>query len=64
MADQDGRHSDMITKLLRHVTSQPHDTDAKGDISRRTIYPPSLFVIALIFSGLRWGGGQNPRPRS
>ena len=27
MADQDGRRSEMITQLLRHVTSQPHDAD-------------------------------------
>ena len=35
MADQDGRHSDMITQLLRHVTSSPLDVDTKGDILRR-----------------------------
>ena len=57
MADQDGRHSEMITQLLRHVTSQPHDVDVKGDIFRHTIYPPSLVVIAFIFSELRRVGG-------
>ena len=31
MADQDGRHSEMITQLLRHVMSSPHGTDVKGD---------------------------------
>ena len=41
MADQDGRHSELITQLLRHVTS----------------HPPSLVVIAFIFSELRRGGG-------
>ena len=60
MADQDGRHSEMITQLLRHVESSPHDTDVKGDSFRRTIYPPSLFVIALILSELRRGGGIRP----
>ena len=53
MADQDGRHSEMITQLLRHVTSSRHDADVKGDIFRRTIYPSSLVVLALIFSKLR-----------
>ena len=62
MADQDGRHSEMITQLLRHVTSQPHDADVKGDIFRHTIYPPSLVVIAFIFSELRKGGGGGIRP--
>ena len=49
MADQDGQHSEMITQLLRHVTSQPHDADVEGDIFRHTIYPPSLVVIGFIF---------------
>ena len=57
MADQDGRHSEIITQLLRHVTSSPHDVEVKGDIFRRTIYPPSVVVIAFIFSELRRGGG-------
>ena len=43
----------MITQLLRHVTPSRRDADIKGDIFRRTIYPPSLVVIALIFSELR-----------
>ena len=55
MADQDRRHSEMITQLLRHVTSHRHDADVKGDIFRHTIYPPSLVVIAFIFSELRRG---------
>ena len=42
-------HSEMTTQLLCHVTSRPHDADAKGDIFRRTIYPPSLVIIAFIF---------------
>ena len=58
---QDGgltwRHSDMITQLLRHATSSPHDADAKGDILIHTIYPSSFAVIAVIFSELRLGGG-------
>ena len=53
MADQDGRHSEMITELLRHVTSSHHDADV-----RYTIYPPSVVVIAFIFSELRKGGGR------
>ena len=57
MADQDGRHSEMITQLLRHVTSSPYDADVRRDIFRRTIYPPSLVVIVFIFSELRSGGG-------
>ena len=31
---QDGRHSDVLTQLFRHVTSSLHDADAKGDIFR------------------------------
>ena len=62
MADQDGRHSEMITQLLRHVTSQPQDADVKGDIFRHTICPPSFIVIAFIFSELRRGGGICPPP--
>ena len=50
MADQDGRHSEVITHLLRYVTSSSHDALPKGDIFRHTIYPPSLVVIALIFA--------------
>ena len=53
----DRRRSEMIAQLLRHVTSSPHDADVKGDILRRTIYLPSLVVIAFIFSELRRGGG-------
>ena len=63
MADQDGRHSEITTQLLRHVTSSNHDVDFKGDIFRRTIYP--LVVIAFIFSELReegGGGGRNQFP--
>ena len=57
---QDGRHSKMITQLLRHVTLQPHDADVKGDIFRHTTYLPSLVVITFISSKLRGGGGGNP----
>ena len=39
----------MITQLLRHVTSHPYDADAKREIFQRAIYPPSLVVIAFIF---------------
>ena len=40
MADQDGRHSEMITQLLRHLTSSPHDAEAKG-AHFQTYYLPS-----------------------
>ena len=53
MANQDGRHSEMITQLLRHVASQTHDADVKGDIFRHTIYPASLVVIAFTLGNLR-----------
>ena len=62
MAVQDGGHSEMITQLLRHVTSYTHGADVKGDTFRHTIYPPSLVVIAFIFSELRRGGGILPPP--
>ena len=64
MADQDGRHSELITQLLRHVTSSPHDV--KGDIFRRPIYIPGLVVIDFISrsygerGGGEGGGGRNP----
>ena len=67
MAAKDGRHSKMITQLLRLVTSSPHDAEVKGDIFRHTIYPASLVVIAFIFSELRrggWGGGGGIPPPS
>ena len=57
-----GPHSEMITQLLRHVTSPPLDADVKGDIFRRTIYPPTLVVIAFILSELRRGGGLGESP--
>ena len=64
MADQDGRHSEMITQFLRHLTSSPHDGDCKGDIFRLSIYPPSLVVIAFnIFSELRRGADSAPGRR-
>ena len=61
MTDQDGRHSGMITQSLRHVTSRNHDAGVKGDIFRRTIYPPSLDVMAFIFSELQRGRGDPSR---
>ena len=67
MADQVGHHSEMITQLLRHMTSSPHDVDVIGEIFRRTIYPPSLVAIAFIYSqsygvtevGTGGGGGES-----
>ena len=55
---QDGRHSEMITQLLRHVTSSPHNADVKGDIFRHTIYPASLVVIVVGVTE----GERNPPP--
>ena len=54
---QDGRHSEMSTQLLRHLTSSYHD----ADIFRRTIHP-SLVVIVFIFSELRRGEPPPPTP--
>ena len=62
MADEDGRYSEMITQVLRHVTSKPRDADVKGDIFGHTICPPSLVAVAFIFSELRGGGGGIPPP--
>ena len=61
---QDGHRSEMITQLLSHMSSSDHDADVIGDIFRRTVYPPSLIVIAFIFKDL-WDGGNrslNPSP--
>ena len=55
MAARDGRHSEMITQLLRHVTSSPHDADVKGDILRRNTHPPSFVAMAFIFFEIRRG---------
>ena len=60
MTTQDGRHSEMVMQL--HVTSQRHNADVKGDTFRHTIYPPSVVVIAFIFSELRRGGRDSPHP--
>ena len=62
MADQDGGHSKMITQLLRHVTSYPHDADVKGDTFRHTIYPPNLVAIVLYSRIYGGGGGGGIRP--
>ena len=48
MADQDGRRSKMMTQFLRHVTSSAHYAGVKRNSFRRTIYPLSLVVIALM----------------
>ena len=67
MADQGGHHSLIMTQLLRHVMSLPHNGDLKGETFRRTICPPSLVVIAFLFLELqgveggvggRGGGGR------
>ena len=55
--DQDDHHLEMITQLIRHVTSSRHDADYKGYIFSHTIYPPSLVVLAFIFSELQRGRG-------
>ena len=61
IADQDGCHSEMITKLLRHVTSSAHGPDFKEDISR-PIYSLRHAVIAFIFSELRRVRGKSFPP--
>ena len=48
LADQDGRRSKMMTQFLRHVTSSAHYAGVKRNSFRRTIYPLSLMVIALM----------------
>ena len=48
MADQDGHHSEMITQMLRHATSSAHHHQRKGDITRRTMYPPSLASFHIL----------------
>ena len=62
MADQDDRHSEKITQLLRHVTSSLHGADVEGGNFTFTISPPSLVVIAFIFSELRREVGIPPPP--
>ena len=64
MADQDGRHSEMVTQLLCHLTSSTHDADIKKDSFRHTIYPPSLVVIAFIFSKLQREAEYPPPPHT
>ena len=54
-----GRHSEVITQLLRHVTSSPHNADVKGDILRHTIYPPSLVAVAFILGSLRFATAKS-----
>ena len=56
MADQDGLHPHIMTQLLRHVISSPHDADVKRDTFRHTILPPNFVFIAFVFSELRSGG--------
>ena len=62
MANQYGHHSKMIMQLLRAMTSSPGVGDVKGDTCRRSIYPPSLIVIAFIFWESRRGGGESTLP--
>ena len=47
MADQDGRHSELITQLLRHVTSHPPSRCH------------SFYFLRVTETG---GGGRNPPP--
>ena len=60
MADQGGHHSEMITQLLRYVTSSAHDADVKGYIFSHTIYHPGFVVEAFISRS--YGGGIRPHP--
>ena len=58
MADQNGRHSEMVTQLLRHVTSQLHNADVKGDIldivPTLQVSLSQLFILGVTEEG--WGG--------
>ena len=57
MKDEDGRHADIMTQLLRHVTPSSHDADVNGDIFTPNIYPPSkIFYIR----GVTVGDGTHP----
>ena len=47
MANQDGRHWDIVAQFLGHVMSSPFDADLKGDI---TYYPPSKFFCHYSFN--------------
>ena len=59
MADQDGRHSDMM--ILLHVTPSTHGADVIRDIFRPGICPLSVIGIAFILTESRWDGGRrNP----
>ena len=62
MADQYGRHLEIMTSFPRHVTSSAHDTDLKGNNFRRTIHPQSFIGVAFIFSELDRGGFRSPTP--
>ena len=62
MAEQHGRHSEMITQLLRHVTSSPHDVDVEGDIFTAYYLPsnsrcPCSFYILGVTERAGGGGG-------
>ena len=59
-----GRHSEMITQLLHHVTSSPHNAEVKGDIFRRNYLPSksryhSFNILGVTEEG---GGGMSPPP--
>ena len=46
----------MMTQLISHNTSSPHDLDVLGDVFGRNIYLPGLAVIAvLIYSRIDRG---------
>ena len=52
MAEPVGRHSEIMTQCLRHVTTSPLDADLQGDILD-TPSTASLVVIAFRFLELR-----------
>ena len=64
MADPSWPPFENRTSLWRHMTSSADVADLKGNVSGRTICPPSFVVITLIFSGMRGGGGIRPPSRS
>ena len=62
MADQYGRHLEIMTYFPRHVTSSAHDVDLKGNNFRRAIHPQSFIAVAFIFSELDRGASGGPPP--
>ena len=60
MVDQDGHHPEMITQLLRHVKSSPHDVDVKGDICQTYCLPSKSRRHSFNILGVTKGEGELP----